>query len=112
MRAKGAIALLVLVVLGASGSPATAQNPASGFELSRGTQRALFRLHLREVFPLVQHGATGDVERRIACKHLRERALARAVRAHDGMHLALADLQIDPFQDFLFAYRGTKAFDL
>ena len=45
----------------------------------------------------------GDLERRIAGQHLRERALAGAVGAHDRVDFARADLQGDALEDFLIA---------
>src|SRR5690606_17757206 len=39
----------------------------------------------------------------------RERALARPVRAHDGVHLARIDRQVDAFQYFLALNADSKA---
>ena len=50
--------------------------------------RALFGLHLEQILAVVRDRAAGDLVRRIAGQHLRERALAGAVRPHDGVHLA------------------------
>ena len=32
-------------------------------------------------------------------QHVRERALARAVRAHQGVHLARLHVEVDPLED-------------
>ena len=61
----------------------------------------LFGLQREQVLALVQHAACGDGERRVAGKDLRERALARAVRSHDRVHLAGLDGEIDAAKNFL-----------
>src|SRR6266849_387823 len=45
-------------------------------------------------------------------EHLRERALARAVRAHDRMHFAFADREIHTFQDLGARNGDPQPFDL
>ena len=45
-------------------------------------------------------------------QHIRQRGFAGPVRSHDGMHLARADIQRQPLEDFLAIDRGAKAFDL
>ncbi len=57
--------------------------------------RALFGRHREKILAVVRHGAAGDLVRRIARQHLRERALAGAVRAHDGVDFAGFDGEID-----------------
>jgi len=45
-------------------------------------------------------------------KHLRERALARTVRAHDGVYFAGADLEVDAAQDALVVDADLQIADL
>src|SRR5205807_8363303 len=44
-------------------------------------------------------------------QHLRQRALARPVRPHDGMHLPGVDRQVDSFEDFVIVYVRVQVFD-
>ena len=44
--------------------------------------------------------------------HVRQRRLARAVRAHDGVDLAGADGEVDPLEDLLAGHAGPQAADL
>ena len=41
--------------------------------------------------------------------HVGQGALARAVRAHDGVHLAGADGEVDPLEDLLAGHAGAQA---
>ena len=61
----------------------------------------LFGLHRQQVVAVVADGAPRDRVGRMARQDLSERALAGAVRAHDGVYLAGVDAQRDPAQDFL-----------
>ena len=47
-----------------------------------------------------------------AREHLRERALARAVRPHDRVHLARVHLEVDAAQDFAVFHAGVQVLDL
>ncbi len=59
----------------------------------------LFRCHIKQVFPLVENLSLSDFVSLAAGQHLRQRALARPVRPHDGMHFTRFDLQVDALQD-------------
>ena len=52
--------------------------------------------------------AAGHLVALAAGQHVGERALARAVRPHDRVHLAGADLQVDAAQDLLVVDRDPK----
>ena len=69
--------------------------------------RALLRLHLEQILAVVGDRAAGDLVRRIPGEHLRERALARAVRPHDGVHFARrSTVRSMPLQNLLVADGG------
>ena len=53
--------------------------------------RAFFGRHREQVAALELHAAAGDLVTGTAGEHVGERALARAVRAHDGVHFARID---------------------
>ena len=53
---------------------------------------ALVGLHGEQVLAVPEHLAVGDLVAGAAGEHVGERRLARAVGAHDGVHLALGDL--------------------
>ena len=55
----------------------------------------------QQVAPLVAHRAGGDLIAGTAGQHVREGALARAVRSHDGVYFADPHLQREPVQDLL-----------
>ena len=69
---------------------------------------AVFRRQLEEVLAVVGHRAAGHFDFGVAGEHARERALARAVRAHDGVDLALVHLQIDAAEDVLVPPRTCR----
>ena len=54
---------------------------------------------VEQVLTFKGHGPFGDLIRLAAGEHLRERALARAVAAHDRVHLAGVDRQVDALED-------------
>ena len=56
--------------------------------------------------PFEQHLAGGDGVARAAGEDVRERALARAVRAHDRVHLALPNREVEAAQDRRCRRRG------
>ena len=60
---------------------------------------ALVGLHLGQVLPVEQHLPAGDLVPRVACQRVRQGALARAVGAHERVHLALRHLEVDALQD-------------
>src|SRR5205823_584585 len=74
---------------------------------------ALFRRELEQIFALVEDLAFGHVEGLAPGEDLRQRALARAVGAHYGVHLARPDLEVDAAQDLLacVAYLGVQVLD-
>jgi hypothetical protein len=57
---------------------------------------ALVRLHVQDALAAEEDVAVGHLVRRMAGDHLGERALARAVRTHDRVDLALVHLQVHP----------------
>ncbi len=63
----------------------------------------LLRRHGQEVLALVADASAGDLVGLPSGEDLRERALARPVRPHDGMDLAEPHLQVDPLQNFVSA---------
>ena len=69
---------------------------------------ALLGFHLQEVLAVVPRFALGDLVERIAHEHRRERRLTRAVRAHDGMRLAISDDEVDALQYFFASNRGVQ----
>ncbi len=58
-------------------------------------------LEVEQVLAHVRDGAAGHRVGRMSGEHLRQRALAGPVRAHDGMHLAGVDGEGDAPEDFL-----------
>ena len=62
---------------------------------------ALVRLQGEHVLAFEQHLALGDRVVGLAGEHMGERRFARAVGAHDGVHLALLDRQIETVEDLL-----------
>ncbi len=74
---------------------------------------AIFGRQLQQV-GITQGGRSGRHHKtRIAGQHAAERTLTRAVRPHDGMHLARTYGQVDAFQYFLaFGRGGVQSLDL
>ncbi len=62
--------------------------------------RPLVGRERQQVAPLVEHAALGHLVAGLAGQDARERAFARAVRAHDRMHLAGRDGKVDALEDF------------
>ena len=60
--------------------------------------------HLQEVLALVDYLTLGYLVGVPSSQHLSQGALARPVGAHDRMHLAGLDGQIDAFEDFYVVY--------
>ena len=73
--------------------------------------RALLRVELEQVFAEIKDFATGDVVALAAREDRRQRALAAAVRAHDGVHLAGVDRQAHAFEDLFVLHAGGEVFD-
>src|SRR5262249_17118065 len=73
---------------------------------------ARVRLHGEQVRALERHRAFGDLVGLLAGEHVRERRLARSVRAHDGVHFALVHGQVEPFEDLAPVDRHVQLLDL
>jgi len=74
--------------------------------------RPLLGSERQKIASLIAHGARSDLVARTPGQHVRERALAGAVRAHDGMHLAGGDLERQALQDFLAVHFDVQVVDL
>ena len=61
----------------------------------------VFSFHGEEVFAVIKNLAVGYVVCFAPCQHLRERTLAGAVRAHDGMHLSRVHGEVNSLQDLV-----------
>ena len=72
---------------------------------------ALFRSHGEQILAVVRRGARRDVVARVACQHLRQRALARAVGSHDGVDLALVNAERDAMENLVLADAGVEVVD-
>src|SRR6266581_4425384 len=84
---------------------------ASSSSSPRRLRSALSAVRGREreqVLALVEDLALGHLERLVPGEDLREGALARPVGAHDGVHLARPDLEIDAAEDLLAADVGVQ----
>jgi hypothetical protein len=60
---------------------------------------ALLGLQCEQILAHVFHGAAGHLVAVAAAEDLAERALARAVRTHDGVDLARLHLEVDALED-------------
>jgi hypothetical protein len=74
--------------------------------------RALLRCHREQVDVAEQHLPGGHLVVRMPGQHFGERALARAVRPHDRVHLAGAHRQVDAAQDLGTVDVGVQVADL
>src|SRR5439155_26411987 len=63
--------------------------------------RALPRRQPEELLTVERDGAAEDLVLGAAHERVRQRRLARAVRAHEGVDLARGDLEVDAAQDLL-----------
>ena len=73
--------------------------------------RAIFGRELDEILAVVGDAATGDFNFGMAGQGARERALARAVRSHDGVDLALLHGQVDAAEDVFRAAADLQILD-
>ena len=73
---------------------------------------ALLRTEVEQILAVVTHRTVGDLVAFATGKHLGQRAFAAAVGAHDGVHFAGVNRQINPFQDRLALHPGLQIFDL
>ena len=71
--------------------------------------RPLVGRHREQVAAEIGDAALGDLVAVAPGQHRRERALARAVRPHDRVHLAARDREVDPFQDLAAVRRAARA---
>src|SRR5215203_1945025 len=72
----------------------------------------LIRLQLEDILTLEGYGASGHLVTRMAHEHVGERALPRAVRAHDRVYLTLANLEIQALHYLLAVDLYLKIFYL
>ena len=86
--------------------------PGTGTRGTPPRARALSGDISRRSRPLKRTLAAGDGVARTAGQHVGERALAGAVRSHDGVHLAGLHREGEAPQDLLVADAGVKVFDL
>ena len=63
--------------------------------------RALFRIHVEQVFPVIRHCPGEYAVGRVTGQYLRERTLARAIRTHDRVDFTLAHGEIDALEDLI-----------
>ena len=66
--------------------------------------------HIQQVAPHEGRRTFGDGELLVTREHRRERRFARAVRPHDGVHLAGLHLQVDAPENLLAIDRGVQIF--
>src|SRR5579862_2354967 len=82
---------------------------STGYWKARNTPSLrLLGLHFEKIFAVEEHLALGHVVGFAARQYLRQRALARSVGAHDGMHFTRIDGQINAFENFVTAYLGVQ----
>ena len=65
----------------------------------------------KDILAVEQHLAVGDLVVVLAGEHVGERRLAGAVRAHDGVHGAFLDRQVEAVEDFLAVDLDVQVFD-
>ena len=73
---------------------------------------ALARVHGEQVLAVPGDRACRDLVVLLAGEHVSERGFAGAVRAHDGMDLALGQLEVEAFQDLAAIDIDVKVLDL
>ena len=73
--------------------------------------RPLLRRHRGQIAPPIEDASARDRVAVAACQRIGKRALAGAVRAHHGMHLAFRDLKVEPVQNFLVIDLDVQVFD-
>jgi len=72
---------------------------------------AIFGRHFQQVFPVVNNFAGGHLVKIPAGQDLRERAFARAVGSHNGVHFAGVDGQVDALENFASGDIGMQILD-
>src|SRR5206468_3246211 len=73
--------------------------------------RPLLRIEVEQVLAVVKHLAAADVVTVAARKHRSQRALAAAVRAHDGVDFARVDGEADALEDLFALNARAEVFD-
>ena len=73
---------------------------------------ALLGGHGQQVLAAEGDGALGDLIAGLAGEHRRQRTLAGAVGAHDGMHLTCADGKVNSLEYFFLADAGVEILDV
>ena len=73
--------------------------------------RAVLWFHLEQVLAVVPHCPGEHRVCRVAGEHLRQRALARAIRSHERVHFAIANREIDTLEDLVARNGDPKALD-
>ena len=71
----------------------------------------LFRREVEQRVPFEEDLPSGHLVAVAARQHVRQRALARAVRAHDGVDFTRRDAEVDPGEDVLSIHRGAQILD-
>ena len=74
--------------------------------------RAVFGRHGQQVLAFVLDLALGHQVNVAPGQHLGQRRLARAVRTHDGVDLALVHPKVHAAQDFVFSNSSMQILDL
>ena len=72
---------------------------------------ALFGRHREQVLAVVRHVTAGDFVAGMAGQGARERALAGAVRPHDGVHLARVHVEAEAFENVFIFRLDAEVFD-
>ena len=67
---------------------------------------AVFGRQGQQVFAVKGYGTFRDAVFGVADKHIAQRRLARAIRTHKHVDFAVANGQVDAFQDFFALNRG------
>ena len=73
--------------------------------------RALVGLQRQEILAFKEHATLRDLVAFAAGEHIGERGLARAVRAHDGVHLARVHGKIEAVEDLPLADPDVEVLD-
>ena len=74
--------------------------------------RALLGCQRQQVLAVERHAAAGDLVALAAGQHVGQRALARAVGSHDGVHLARADVEVEAVEDLCAVDLDVEVLDL
>ncbi len=92
-----------------------AADPRDLNRVLEGQEKALasshFRLKREQILSTIGYTASSYVIPLSPGKYVGERALARTIRPHDGMHLAGGDRKVEVFQNFLARNRDGEAID-